>query len=646
VQNTWPRAVSVLAAHWNSNSNTFIILNPTNQSIATSQDLINWTYKSSFDQSGISIATNGGGYLSSAHCNTSNTLMVISPSRCYTSNNLGDFWTDVSTSFAANTPFIFSGPYYVSANNTEFIGYDNTGYTAFSPANGSYWYDGKLTPSSHNLKAMGYTSNYPLRQIAWIPQNNFWVAVGANSAATSSNGRTWTYQSSFSSAFGVGNTAYWIASNGISNMCAVGTSCATSTDGVTWTYQPSFRTAIGNSTEDCRKIIWANDKYVAITNTGNIITSTSGSNWVSQPSSNNIISSAYVYGLVSSQNNIVFFGQANNIPLQTSIVNSSNGFSWTSISNNNLNDAFNSKSNYVNDIVYNGSQYLAVSQLNECVTSPNGINWTKQNGFSTTWGEIGNTNKITWTGSQYLVYGGYGKLISSTDGISWTNYSSNIRPAFGSTSSNTIYSLIYTGSQYVAVGAFGKCANSSDLITWTAQPNFTSAFGSGGSNIALSIAFSGSIYVTVGQAVSNCVTSTDLVTWTPRPSFRTAFGQSNTAYAMVWSGNKFLAVGQNAVISSDGITWSVAGNFNTIKKSNAYYNVLWTGSQFITVGAFGDCLTSFDGITWQSSNSSIFNGLLRINGSAYNSKINQLVVGGYFFTNGSYNRTRAYYSLK
>jgi len=651
LQNTWAVGTSAINSTWNANSNNFIVYNISSypNRFAVSNDLITWSIKPAFSSFIVSTSTQ------IATCN--DTILIAGGNFAITSNNLGNSWTNQTSSYTSNT--IFTGSTYpitLASNNNTFLAASSTGYTAFATANGAYWYEGKLYPPSTNLTTIGFTSTYPLQQIIWLPQNSLWIGVGANAAVTSSNGRTWTLQSNFASSFGIGNTAYGIATNGASNMCAVGTSCATSTDGVNWTYQSSFRTAIGNSTEYAPKIVWSNSQYVAVTNTGNIITSTTGSTWTKQPSSN-LINQWTAYNglnppgtfpgvststLVASPNAVAIFGK-DTIAQVAKLAISSNGTSW-SLSNGNFNTPFTAVNNIPWDVNYNKSQYLVIGSSGDCATSPDGINWTKQNGFTLSWFGLNDPKTIAWTGSQYVVSGIYAKILTSSDGVTWTNQTTTLPTVFGSATTNTVNKLIYTGNQYIAVGTYGKCATSSDAINWNNQANFTTAFGSGAANSATAIANNGTLTVVVGTATSNCVTSTDLVNWTPQSNFRTVFG-ANTAYSIVYGGTKFLVVGQSAAVSSDGINWTSAGNLNSLRKSIYFQNCLWTGTQYVVMGLYGDIFTSFDGINWTSSNSSLYLGVgYNFYSMAYNQTNNQLVTCGYF--QSPFNQTRSYYSLK
>ena len=97
-----------------------------------------------------------------------------------------------------------------------------------------------------------------------------------------------------------------------------------------------------------------------------------------------------------------------------------------------------------------------------------------------------NLNDIAWDGSQFIAVGGYGTILSSTDGQTW-----NIIQNSGTTMSLT--GIIWDGdsSRFVAVGSSGTILTSPDGISWTSQ-------NSGTTNGLSDIIWNGSQYVAVG----------------------------------------------------------------------------------------------------------------------------------------------------
>ena len=65
------------------------------------------------------------------------------------------------------------------------------------------------------------------------------------------------------------------------------------------------------------------------------------------------------------------------------------------------------------------------------------------------------------------------------------------------------------------------------------------------------------IFVAINNQYNKCATSPDSITWTIRPGY-TASSGGMAMYAMIWTGDKFLAVGRLGYImtSADGINWT------------------------------------------------------------------------------------------
>ena len=115
-----------------------------------------------------------------------------------------------------------------------------------------------------------------------------------------------------------------------------------------------------------------------------------------------------------------------------------------------------------------------------------------------------------------------------------------------------------------------------------------------------SIAWDGSQFVAVGRVVGQAIpleldraliaTSPDGVTWTER----TAPAAAKRLRDVVWSGDRFVAVGDGILTSSDGVTWSAP----RLPVGGEWTAVTWAESQFVAVGWKSGLITSRDGIRW------------------------------------------------
>lgn len=241
---------------------------------------------------------------------------------------------------------------------------------------------------------------------------------------------------------------------------------------------------------------------------------------------------------------------------------------------------------------------VAVGNLNTCITSPDGINWTSRtmpSGSSTSY------NCVTWSPElgQFVAlgsYGGAGVCITSPDGITWTSR----------TIPNRGYQGIVWASElgiFVAVGYVSGaplCISSPDGITWTSREIPT----------GLGIAFYDVVWspelrllVAIGGNSSNgnCATSPDGINWTLRtiPS-----GASGTYNCVAWSPDLMLLVALGGTSSAavcatspDGINWTLRA------VPTGCYGVEWSPDlhMFVAVGSGSSfCITSPDGVNWTS----------------------------------------------
>ncbi len=224
------------------------------------------------------------------------------------------------------------------------------------------------------------------------------------------------------------------------------------------------------------------------------------------------------------------------------------------------------------DIAWNGMQFVSVGYCGTILTSSDGITWTARVS-----GTLLPLHGITWTGTQFVAVGGMPTspietniILTSSDGVSWTTQTT--------TTTEVLYDVTWSGSQLVAVGDLGTLLTSPDGIVWTAQT-------SGTTNPLYGIASSGSQLVAVGFG-GTILTSLDGIAWTARTS-----GTVVALHGVTWSGSQFVAVGDdfnqlpstssNTILSSpDGAVWSprtssIVGQLKAVAGS---------GSQFVIVG--------------------------------------------------------------
>ena len=255
--------------------------------------------------------------------------------------------------------------------------------------------------------------------------------------------------------------------------------------------------------------------YVAVGNSGRIITSPDSINWTSRSYS--------VYGFL---NSVIWSGsQFVAVGAGGVILTSVDGISWTQQTSG--------TTNTLSAVASSGSMFLVVG-TNVILTSPNAVTWTVRAA-----GPSANYSGVAWSGSRFIAVSATPAIDVTPDGITWASVS----PLPGACGSCGLYGVAASGSRVVAVGGSSTAGiwimTSTDVagLSWTADttPTFTSVQG------LFAVAWSGSQFVTTG--FPGIATSPDGINWTARYDFFTnLFGvtASPTRLVAVGGGGKVL----------------------------------------------------------------------------------------------------------
>ena len=370
----------------------------------------------------------------------------------------------------------------------------------------------------------------------------------------------------------------------------------------TWTSQTS------GTANSLRAVTYGNSQYVAIGDSGTIITSPNGTTWTGQTSGTATSLSDVTYG-----NSLYAAVGGSGI-----ILTSSNGTAWTSQTSGTAQG--------VNGITYGNSQYVAVGGGGTILTSPDGTTWTGQTGGGTNF-----LTKVTYGGGQYIAVGTNsgstaGAILTSPNGTTWTSQTSG--------TANLLRNVIYANSLYVAVGNTGTILTSPNGTTWTTQT-------SGTTQTLFGVTYANSQYVVVGDT-GTILVSTNGTTWTSQTS-GTTFSLNGVTYgnaqlvAVGDAGKIFTSAGATVTLQGDpyvgnnspgahtssdwqllqmGATGvnpttaaintvtqnAVAWTSQTSGTSTALFGITY-GGQYVTVGSSGIILTSPNGTTWTSQTS-------------------------------------------
>ena len=283
--------------------------------------------------------------------------------------------------------------------------------------------------------------------------NGLWVAVGSNggntsikNVSTSSNGTTWTGQTSNAGISSIQKIAY---GNGVWVMCG-SNKFATSTNGTSWTAcatNGGLTSAVINvafGKDNLGADLWIGIGYASIA-ANTIVRSTDGGNsWVACATNGGINSygRGVAYGLDASGAGLwVAVGQPTTGG--NAIAYSSNGNNWTACTNAQC-DSFTSNNNcvaYGKDASGAGLWVIAgVATISRypIATSPDGINWTKRLVNTAFTNNVANSVAYgqdalgNWL---WVAVGNGGNCIAtSTNGTTWTGITSTGGLSINSTS--------------------------------------------------------------------------------------------------------------------------------------------------------------------------------------------------------------------
>jgi tetrahydromethanopterin S-methyltransferase subunit F len=282
--------------------------------------------------------------------------------------------------------------------------------------------------------------------------NGLFVAVaqsGTNSVMTSSDGITWTSQTS--AADNVWNSVTY--GNGLFvavSVTGTGNRVMTSPDGITWT----IRTSIPNNA--WTSVTYGNGLFVAVacgvnatacnSTAGNrVMTSPNGVDWTTQttPADNQWMSVTYGNGIFVA---VAQSGTGNRV------MTSPDGITWTSRTS--------AADNAWYGVTYGNGLFVAVAGSgtnNRVMTSPDGITWTiRTSAADHFWHGVTYANGLFVAVSVYL---SGNVVMTSPDGITWTSRMS--------AADSEWRSVAYSNGLFVAVSHYGLRAMYSRGITMT-----------------------------------------------------------------------------------------------------------------------------------------------------------------------------------
>jgi len=218
-------------------------------------------------------------------------------------------------------------------------------------------------------------------------------------------------------------------------------------------------------------------------------------------------------------------------------------------------------------------------------------------------------NDVIWNGFQFLAVGNGGTIMTSPDGIDWTNQASG--------TDVRLNAAVSDGFDYTVVGDGATILFSVDGVNWTSQ--YT-----GADEIWLKgISFSAMRFVAVGKVAGRntayVLTSADHgTTWIEAAAVPQS-GRSMTDVA--WSGQQFVATtmveqfpNDGRILNSvDGLTWVEIVISN---ESLSTLSVMRHEGEFIAGGILGRLHRSPDGVNWSVVDTNVNSNFLGLAASA------------------------------
>ncbi len=228
-------------------------------------------------------------------------------------------------------------------------------------------------------------------------------------------------------------------------------------------------------------------------------------------------------------------------------------------------------------ITYGNGKFVAVGE--GAAYSTDGFNWTPVS--------IPTTNKfyslVAYGNGTFVALGG-NSVLYSTDGISWS--AATLPITLGG-----YQGIAYGAGKFVAVSYDTPTTGiySSDGITW-----YTSSLPGG--SLCLSVAYGDDKFIASGSEGSPAIYSVDGVNWVA------AVGPLNICSGLTYGNGKFVAVGEGAAYSTDGLNWTSINISNPYSLGSVHYleTALYDGSFIKYFHEGRDIRIALDNVTTQT----------------------------------------------
>lgn len=318
---------------------------------------------------------------------------------------------------------------------------------------------------------------------------------------------------------------------------------------------------------DLNGVVWGGDLFVAVGDSGAIITSPNGTNWTVR----NGLTAIDLKAVACGNGRFVAVGEDAGLSLV-----STNGESWQSGSaGTNV---------YFNDITFGDGTFLAVGLLGPSFTtaaafrSTNGLDWTQV--VVPVLGPYVSLEAVSFGAGRFVALDYYGLAHASTDLVNWTNTPATII--------SYAAGLGFGNGNFVALGYGGLVNSSPDGMNWG-----VSTYNGVEDRKLNGVSYGAGRYVIVAGKGRVITSPGGLGAWT-----RSVTPTTDRLDDVVFGHGLFVAVGENGTVltSADGLAWT-----NHTRGVNYDLDGLEVANGLaVAVGKGGVILTSTDGAGWSS----------------------------------------------
>jgi hypothetical protein len=318
----------------------------------------------------------------------------------------------------------------------------------------------------------------------------------------------------------------------------------TSPEGLSWVRAPQVTGA------PLKAITYGNGLFVIAGFDGAILTSTTGAIWTLQ----NTPTRAHLTGIAYGNGKFVAAA------VDKTLLLSSDGVTWVAGSTG--------QSNGLIGVTFANGQFVGTGDGGTILSSPDGESWSLRFSGSTDF------NRIQYLNGGFIATGGGTRLAYSKDGVSWI---------VGTV--DYINDVTFGNGKYTAVGLGGRLATATVPTAWSSR-----SIGSLTSYILTDVDFENGQFLACGRS-GNILTSPDGLTWTPQNT-----GFKSGLEKLAYGAGHHVAVGINGIVlySTNAVNWTLT----SVPGVYQWDSLVFGGGQFIASGWPGAIATSPDGVTW------------------------------------------------